>query len=121
MVSDLYLVYKASRSITNKRVYRWALMLSVNSPYSIVFNVETLKILLFTVIEDLAVKLYMTIETCITGYFKAQKQNAQCRDCKIFQLVFMSKRIDHIALQIYKRNQHKLKIRRITLPYTHNR
>ena len=35
---------------------RWGLMLSVNGPCSIVFNVEMLKILLFTVIEDLAVK-----------------------------------------------------------------
>ncbi len=31
-------------------------MLSVNGPCSIVFNVEMLKILLFAVIEDLAVK-----------------------------------------------------------------
>ena len=31
---------------------RWGLMLSVNGPCSIVFNVEMLKILLFTVIED---------------------------------------------------------------------
>ena len=43
-------------ALHNLRGSRWGLMLSVNGPYSIVFNVEMLKISLSTVIEDLAVK-----------------------------------------------------------------
>ena len=35
---------------------RWGLMLSVKGAYSLVFHVKTPNILLFTVIEDLAVK-----------------------------------------------------------------
>jgi hypothetical protein len=52
---------------------RWGLILSVDDPYSIVFNVETLNILLFTVMEDLAVKC--------CNYYK--KSNAFQKDQKI--------------------------------------
>ena len=48
-------------------------MFSVDGPYSIVFNVETPKILLFTVMEDLAVKC--------CNYYK--KSNAFQKDQKI--------------------------------------
>ena len=48
-------------------------MLSVGGPYFIVFNVKTLKILLFTVMEDLAVKCF--------NYYK--KSNAFQKDQKI--------------------------------------
>ena len=51
---------------------RWGLMLSVDGPYSIVFNVETLKILLFTVMEDLAVKCCNTIKN-LTHFKNDQK------------------------------------------------
>ena len=59
---------------------RWGLMLSVDGPYSIVFNVETLKILLFTVMEDLAVKC------CRPTYAHMHQMGAWCDNYKICKI-----------------------------------